>query len=1701
MLNPFCCFFRCAFCQAGLLLVFLLVSAHAAPIRLQNRVIEPERGAPEVLARQGRDGPLSGVYLLQTKPGLSHDQVDELQQLGVQLLRYIPEDAWLAECKEADAENLRSLNFVTWFEPYTQGDKTHRDLLRWGLEGEPGEVKEIQFLLSPRSSPIEKITLLKRFPSLKVRSRSPFGEVWEGTMTPNQMRALVQEEAVLWAEPRPRPRLWDEESSKIVGGDDGSRGTPTVVQGQGFDGSGVTVSVVDSGLDGGTLDNVHPDLQGRVRAFFHYGALDSAADEHGHGSHVTGIIAGDAATGETDLNGALYGLGVAPGVEVVAQRIFDASGNYTLLDDDFQGLARDAVRAGAEIGSNSWGDDTQGRYDLFAAEWDALVRDADELTPGDQPYILEFSAGNAGPGRQTIGTPAVAKNVIATGASQNNRFDFFIYAEGEDAMADFSSRGPAQDGRIKPDVVAPGTWIASLQSPAATAINAWLSISAHYQYQGGTSQAGPHVSGAAAIFVQYYRETQGTTPSPALVKAALINSSVDMDDSFGTGPIPNFDEGWGRVDLTRLIEPERSYDFTDQTEVLETDEVYEKRVVIDGTGEPLKVTLAYTDVPAVPAAIPALVNDLDLEVVGPDGRRYLGNQFDAGESVPDGGSPDRLNNVEAVHISNPLAGDYLLRVRARRVVEDARQDTEAVDQDFALVVSGDVPFPGVGILVFNQTSYTAPASIRLRLIDFDLGEENTVAVLLRSDSEPGGEMLELQATGTPGVFSGEIATAPGPASPDGVLQITHGDQIIAEYEDASPAATRTTTSRADLVPPVPSGITVTNRFGKTFVSWSTDEPARSTVRYGQQAPLEFTVSEPRFKVEHEIVLTNLVAGETYRFTIENTDVAGNRRLADNNGEGFPFVPQPAATVLLVNAYLDPDGLGWDTQPLSAYTQPMDTIGVDYEIWLVDLEKEDFPTAEDLKPFSIVVWRVAEFDFQTVLRLSEQETVRQYLDQGGGFFLASMEVLSRIGNTPFRTNTLQVLRFNEDVKVPAVRGIGNDPISSGIDMNLDYSSFPEELSIIDGPDFSDTFTSTTNAAPILFETFSGEAAGLRYPKVGSDSAGRVVFFSFPIETIPLEGPAPNNRANIFRNVFSFLAPGLEGLGTIALDREAYTVPGRVTLEVGDEDLKGEGATMVRVTTESQPEGLEVELQETVRPGLFRGFVVLADSAAAKAGQLAAVHGDVLRAEYFDASAQGVVGVEAEIDTVPAIISNVTVTPGFEEAFVRWETSKPADGLVQFGESVFLNRTAFQSQRSEIHELRLPGLLPDREYVFQVVSRDAADNVTVDDNQGELYKFRTLVPESIPWTEDFESGMGKWRVANQEIDGAVRQGSWQLGQPNNGKETTAHSPPHAWGSNLDGGVIDLADSTLASPAIDLTGVNRATLRFWHSYDFIPRGDFDIIEVGVLEAVTQAGQSRTTLLQLAESASQGWEETVLDLTPFTGGIVQLEWSYGLFTFESVPRPGWLIDDIQVTGENVVVGTIAVSNNLSQAGFSINGPTSTNAVGNSFSITNAPLGEYQIQWEPVPFYTTPALQTVNLQTNGQSVVVEGDYTFTDMNNNAIADGWEENAFGTVDPERSWASDSDGDGLVDGGEFVAGTDPTDSGSLLEVGTPEVNATGKLAVQWSAQNGRAYRVVGSQDLKTWLPLTEWVRSEGGSDSVELPLPADQPQFLRLEVKP
>ncbi|MEW6159488.1 MAG: S8 family serine peptidase, partial [Verrucomicrobiota bacterium] len=1218
-----------------------MATALAKPIRLRNETFTPptpDRAKP--IQTHALEQPVTGLFLVQFAGVPTNDTLQQLRALNADILRSVPEDAFVVRLRGVRLSRVRGLPFIRWVGEYQPAWKVDSALLNRPAVAPPKapELVRLKILAAPQAEP-ELAPLRAMFAAIPKQSATRFGTIIEGAIEPANLNRLAASDAVLWIERAPHPKLFDEVSTRIVAGEPeetepgGTNGT--FVHQLGYDGSGVTVAVADSGLHNGDDGTMHPDLEGRVSAFFHYGTLEDGSDEHGHGTHVSGIIAGNAALGERDETGLLYGLGVAPGAHIISQRIFDGIGNYE-APPSFEKLTRDAVRAGAYVGSNSWGDDTHGRYDLSAAEFDALVRDADAETPGDQPYVLEFSAGNAGPASHTIGSPAVAKNVIATGASQNNRVEFFIYTEGQETMADFSSRGPCEDGRIKPDVVAPGTWIASLQSGSATDENAWLTISPNYQYQGGTSQSGPHASGAAAVFIQYYRETfGGSTPSPALVKAALINSAVELDDPTDTLPSPNHDEGWGRIDLTEMVSELRTFEYLDQSVLLTTGQMYERRFLVGNGFDPLKITLVYTDVPGFPATLPALVNNLDLEIVAPDGQVYHGNQFVDGESTPNPTENDNINNVEGVHLARPLPGEYLLRIRARKVIEDSRRDTAAIDQDFALVISGDVPLPGTGLVTLDRRAYSAPATVQMKVIDYDLAGRPSVNVLIKSSTESGGEPLVLNSVDPRGIFSGAISTATGVASADGILQVRHDDTIEVSYIDAAPAETRLATARVDLMPPVISSVTSTNEFGQIVIRWETDELATSQVRFGANDVLDNLVASSRFVTFHEMTLAGLRVGTRYEFEVTSVDEAGNAATDNNRGQNYEFVPAPAATILLVDGFQDP----LLEIPITGYTEALDRIGVSYEIW--DLTVKEAPTAAQMKPFRVVLWRLPEFN-QTPLTAAEQSALREYLEKGGAVFLASMELLSRLdsgGFQSFRKEVLQVEDFDEDVEVPTILGVEGDPIGSGIDLALDYTEY-DIFGGFFGPDFSDTFMPSTNAVPILIEPGSGKPAGLRYPKTGKDSKGRLVFFSFPLEAVPDADPSPNNRHNLLLNVLRFLAPGLNGLSTLALDSPAYTIPSVVTVELADSDLVDRTEIEVKAFNFSSGEEQRIKLFSTATPGLFRGTFNLSGSASPPgSGTIQAGENDSVGVEYFDESVPAEIRASAIIDTRPPTISDV------------------------------------------------------------------------------------------------------------------------------------------------------------------------------------------------------------------------------------------------------------------------------------------------------------------------------------------------------------------------------------------------------------------------------------------------------------------------------
>jgi hypothetical protein len=1258
--------------------------------------------------------------------------------------------------------------------------------------------------------------------------------------------------------------------------------------------------------------------------------------------------------------------------------------------------------------------------------------------------------------------------------------------------------------------------------------------------------SGPHAAGAAAVFVQYYQSTHtNAVPSPALVKAALINSADELDEANGgPGPVPNNDEGWGRITLTNLIVANyaaapRYYQYLDQTVLLTNSQVYARHIFVEGADQPLKITLAYTDVPGFPGSLPALVNDLDLEVVGPDGTLYRGNQFGAGESVPNAPSSDKLNNVEGVFLSQPAPGDYRVQVRASKIVQDAIFNTPAIDQDFALVMSGNLTRPGVGIVLLDRSHYTAPDIMQVEVLDAARAASNTVSVLVTNLTEHKGITSLLHSAGNYGAFTGAVATVTGVAGA-GQIQIANGDALEADYFDSS-GTQRIAMAVADLVPPGISAVTATTDLGVLTITWQTSEPATSVVRYGtSRSNLNLVVTNLALVTTHVVKLPRLIPGTTYYFSVSSTDVAGNMATNNNSGSYFTFTGMATPTVLLVDAYdtAAEAANGSTVIPDSAYTNVLGAAGVSYGFWKVNVR--GYPQLADLQSFPVVIWRITDDEVNygvnedgladptatnNTLNAEQQYMIQTYLNGGGSFFMASMGILSQLGDVPFRRNVLQVAGFDqnpdppapcsdcdEDFGVPAFFGAPAS-VASGMSVTLDYSSYPSiDLGLGDGfgdvygPDFSDTFTPSSTAMAITYESLSGKPCGMSYPATGVDSPGRVVFLSFPFDAVPTNGTSPNNAVELLRNIINFLAPGVNGAGVIQLDNTVYTTNDVVTVEVGDSDLAGMGQTTVTMAASSRTNQTTVTLYETTHPGLFKGLVTLV-AANAATNQLAVGNGDTLTAIYFDLSNNRNVTATATVDTVPPVISQVAATTDYSNAKVTWLTSKPADASVQYGESQSPAHSSYVSALVTNHAVTVSGLLANRTYYYEVVSRDQAGNTSVDDNHGNFYVFQTLKAPTPPWFDDLESGAPGWTVVPDPTSGS--EINWTLGTPNNGLATSAYSGTNAWGSDLDGNQSFLfASSYLYSPIIDLSGLTSATLTFWDVYDFsqVEYGAY-IEDGGVListNSSTPPSLSLPTAVDYAGSYADTWEQETVDLTPWVGKTIQVVFYYqGIALGDTIY--GWTLDNIRITGV-VAGGTIIITNNLGQGTWSLSTLSSIglvpvqSGVALSITLSNLPVGQYVVQFGDVPYYQTPVSQTNTLVAGG-TLNFPGNYTFLDANHNHISDDWEKAYFGAVTTNRTQFTDTDGDGMTDYAEFIAGTNPTNAASRFYFTGEMLPGNNLVQMQWTVVTNRLYQVNVSTNLSGWVPVTDWLQASNNPTMNYTVTNSGGAHFYRVQVLP
>ncbi len=692
----------------------------------------------------------TGYYLVQFAGPIRPAWKDDLTGLGAEILEYIPDFAFKVRMTPQIAARVQRLKNVVWLDLFQPAYKLSPNLLRDGVH-----LYKVYLERGVNAGPS-----MNDIAGAGATIFARDGGLFVIAADAAQIEAIARLSDVAWIENFQFHKTYNEYGAGITMG-------ANTANGLGYDGSTQIVAVADTGLGDGTASGAHPDIpSSRITAIYDWPTSsspgcyiaypDGAQDvDSGHGTHTAGSVLSDGgASGE--------GKGTAPAASLVFQAVEDYVDMYSLcasyyedgyyltgLPADIRDLFQQAYNAGARIHSNSWGSDAAGDYTQDAANTDDFVWD-------NRDMAITFSAGNAGIDANSdgyvdldsMGSPATAKNVITVGASENDRQthyecdsnltyldknnnscyslggmnSIFTYYEAwpddfpadpiasdpsagnPEQLAAFSSRGPTDDGRIKPDVVAPGTWVLSLYSDlyqqgydgspnpqnGAWQYDGWgFPLNQYYKYMGGTSMSNPLTAGAAAVVRDFYKETDNHDASAALVKATLINSAVDILDENNDGandndyPIPNNHEGWGRVNVANATDG--SHDYVDNTTGLNTSGSAVYYYNVDTAGQPFKVTLVWSDYPASVSASPALVNDLDLTVTAPGGTViYKGNVFSGGWSQT-GGSADRLNNVENVYVQSAATGTWTVEVSGYNVPYGA--------QPFALVVDGELGAP------------------------------------------------------------------------------------------------------------------------------------------------------------------------------------------------------------------------------------------------------------------------------------------------------------------------------------------------------------------------------------------------------------------------------------------------------------------------------------------------------------------------------------------------------------------------------------------------------------------------------------------------------------------------------------------------------------------------------------------------------------------------------------------------------------------------------------------------------------------------------------------------------------------------------------------------------------------------------------------------------------------------------------------------
>lgn len=658
-------------------------------IKLRSREFTPapglsaqERNRLDEIATRG-DASIHALLQLYKIP--SPDERADLAAQGIQLLTYVPNRAWVVAIPGDDLERVVATPGVRWLGELRADDKLSPEIKAeqfapWHYDAERDVVAVGIALQEDVDLDVARDLVLENGGMVRGYVR-PINSVM-AEMPRQALRALAADDRVLWVETA---------MPSLTPTNDGARdalnvdvlhpapynGAPTYS----LDGSGVDVLVYDGGQVGD-----HPDFGARLT----HGDAEDVSD---HSTHVAGTVAGDGSESAVAGGAAWQWRGMAPNADIVSYAYqWDQTGTlfYTNMGDINNDWDDAKNVHGVDIGTASLGSNIawnmavdpvdyqcafEGDYGQTSQLMDNIVRGA-----FGEPYIATWAAGNergssmnpgpCGTGYSTTAPPACAKNPIHVGATNSNN----------DSMTSFSSWGPCDDGRLKPTIVAPGCQSNGDLATHSTIADLFIDVypwpgngvdDYDYPYDDmcGTSMATPAVAGVLALMLQQYRDTYNTAGEflPSTAKVLLMNTATDLGN---TGP--DFQFGYGLVDAQEAVDAVIEGLFREGS-IQATAEVDWYAIQVPPGAAQLQVSLAWDDPGVAPLTTPALVNDLDLALLDPDGGLHLPWTLNPGSPANAATTgTDNLNNQEQVTVDSPDDGVWRVRVTGT-AVPDAPQ--------------------------------------------------------------------------------------------------------------------------------------------------------------------------------------------------------------------------------------------------------------------------------------------------------------------------------------------------------------------------------------------------------------------------------------------------------------------------------------------------------------------------------------------------------------------------------------------------------------------------------------------------------------------------------------------------------------------------------------------------------------------------------------------------------------------------------------------------------------------------------------------------------------------------------------------------------------------------------------------------------------------------------------------------------------------